>query len=31
MSKRSEIIKIFENAVREAGKLINKEFGKVVE
>ena len=31
MSKRSEVVKIFESAAREAGKLINKEFGKVTE
>ena len=30
MSKRSEVVKIFESAAREAGKLINKEFGKVL-
>mgnify|MGYP001203150619 CR=1 FL=1 len=31
MSNKSEIIKIFENAAREAGKLIYKEFGKISE
>ena len=31
MSKKSEVVKIFESAAREAGKLINKEFGKVTE
>ena len=30
MSKKSEVVKIFESAAREAGKLINKEFGKVM-
>ena len=31
MSNKSEIIKIFEDAAREAGKLIYKEFGKISE
>ena len=29
MSEKSEVIKIFEDAAREAGKLISQEFGKV--
>ena len=31
MSKKSEIVEIFEDAAREAGKLITKEFGKISE
>ena len=31
MSNKSELIKIFESAAREAGKLIKEEFGKVTE
>ena len=31
MSNKSELVKIFESAAREAGKLIKKEFGKVTE
>ena len=31
MSEKTEVIKIFEDVSREAGKLISREFGKIYE